>query len=614
MKRIALCCALLWSVAETFGYGVDVSVALRHEHESLLVPINSMMFRMRLPDGGERLLIRNAVDSTLLGGDYPWMGKIRVAEGDGGKAVGVVNVLTPPWFKTDKTQFCFVDGRLKFMSVDEKDYEFNPLQYAVPDCTIASLWPDSADFHGQERVTWDIWGGTNRLRWFSSNPNRTALIFAEFGMVALGVALFAGTWWWRLPGIVFGFLSFFLLLRTESRCGFLAFLVALAGLLVIRFRKGIGWRFAVGLFAILIAAGVIVPHLEVAKGLSARLATATSEVFNGKRMYMWREVPRMIAAAPLGWGLLKSGPAYNSWFEKKDRMQMTGDLFNDHLSRLVEGGYVLGGLYVFAWAFVLLFSFRLAWKGGSPVALAVWLVYFISCIFNPMNSWGWSFLIPVLVSAWAVASWWRLRQGTCAARVSLFRHTLFVSLVVTGIALGGVAVIALRAPEQDVPLRVSWLGRQVVAGKGDPQVWVVEDGYVLDGNYFGFPGREIRDFYQAYPDAEALGLVSEIGHLPSKMRTLVLVGKTCESYLALPSEKRPDAERIIFLSPPLKYDKILTKVDSGKDVHVILGEFAARLEGGCEGAPGNVHVIPGMELYISGWLDAVIAMKGQVNE
>ena len=177
--------------------------------------------------------------------------------------------------------------------------------------------------------------------------------------------------------------------------------------------------------------------------------------------------------------------------------------------------------------------------------------------------------------------------------------------------MAGIAVVAWRAPEQDIPLRASWMGHRVVAGKGDAQVWVVEDGFVLDGNYFGFPGREIREFYRAHPDAEALGLVSDLGHLPKKMRTLVLAGKACEPYLGLPKGRRPVAECVVFLSPSLKYDKILQKVGSAENVHIVLGEFVARLEGGCAGAPENVHVIPGAELYIPGWLDSVIMRKGK---
>lgn len=606
-KLIAICVLALAESAS--AYWVDVSAALRREVESTCIPINGKMLKMRLPDGKEMLLFRQPDDNSLLNAWDPWVGAVRSCE-DG----QMINVLTRPGSKgkKSKTEFCFLNGRLRFMSVGDKDYEFNPKDYAVPTHAIASLWPDHTEMTAQDHAQADIWAGSHRLRLFSRNPNRTALLIAEAAMVALGIGLFAGSWWLRILGILLGLLSIHPLLLTESRTGLVAFLVGLAALLLIRFRKGVGWRFALGLLIVLIAAGVVVPRLKVCEGVAARLSTARAEMLEGKRMYMWREVPRMLAAAPLGWGLWKSGPAYNSWFEQPDRMHSTGDLFNDHLSRLVEGGFVLGVFYVFAWALILIGFFMFAMRGGSPVPLAVWLTYLISCTFSPMNFWGRSFYIPLAVSAWGM---WKVRFMTSGRSiVSLLKRPLMWAGGVTAVVMAVIAVVAWRAPEQDIPLRASWMGHRVIAGKGDAQVWVVEDGFVLDGNYFGFPGREIREFYRAYPDAEALGLVSDLGHLPAKMRTLVLAGKAGESYLELPEGKRPVAECVVFLSPPLKYDKILQKVGSTENVHIVLGEFVACLEGGCAGAPENVHVIPGAELYIPGWLDSIIIQKGQEDE
>ena len=608
-RSVVLC--LTFCVGSASAYWVDVPAALRHEVESTCVPVNGKMLKMILPDGKDLLLFRQPYDNSVLSAWYPWVGAVRPSE-DG----QMINVLTHPDFRGEKTEFCFLNGHLRFMSVGKKDYEFNPKDYAVPTRTIASLWPDHVGMSAQDAAQADIWSGTNRLRLFSRNPNRTALLIAEAAMIVLGIGLFAGSWWLRIPGIILGLLSIHPLLLTESRTGLAAYLVGLAAWLVIRFRKGVGWRFALGLLLVLVAAGAVVPRLKVCEGVAARLSTAKAEMFEGKRMYMWREVPRMLAAAPLGWGLWQSGPAYNSWFEKPDRMHSTGDLFNDHLSRLVEGGFVLGGLYVFVWALILIGFLVFAWKGGSPVPLAVWLTYFIACIFNPMNFWGRSFYIPLAVSAWGVWKMWKSRyHASRGGRDGTGVKWPFIwSMVVTAVVMAGIAVVAWRAPEQDIPLRASWMGHRVIAGKGEAQVWVIDDGFVLDGNYFGFPGREIREFYRAYPDAEALGLVSDLGHLPAKMRTLVLAGKACEPYFELPEEKRPVAECVVFLSPSLKYDKILQKVGSAENIHIVLGEFVACLEGGCVDAPENVHVIPGAELYIPGWLDIVIIRKGQEDE
>lgn len=597
VQGIALCVALF--VCDAFAFGVDVAKSLRHEVESTCIPINGKMFMMRQPDGWVIQLLRQPHDNSVLTAYYPWVGGIRPSnEGQ------LINVLTDPNFSGEKTEFCFLNGHLRFMSVGEKDYEFNPSAYATPTNAIASLWPSREEMKPPDPSEWDVWNGTNRLRWFARNPNHSALLIAEAAIVLLGIGLFFGSWWVRVPGLTLGLAFLHPLLRTESRAGLLAFLIGFLALLLIRFRKGIGWRFAVVLLILLTAVAVVIPRLKVSEGIVARFATAKVEMFEGKRMHMWREFPRMMAAAPLGWGLWQSGPAYNSWFEKPDRMHMTGDLFNDHLSRLAEGGFVLGGLYVFVWSFVLLHSLVFAWKGGSPIPLAVWLTYFVACIFNPMNFWGRSFYFPLAVSCLLF-----LRRGR-----PLILKSLIGSGTLTVLVLASLAIIASRAPQQDIPLRASWLGHQVVAGKGEAQVWVVEDGFVLDGNYFGFPGREIREFYQAHPDAEALGLVRDLSHLPSHMRTLVVVGKACEPYFDLPHDRRPDAECVVFLSPPLKYDKILEQTGKLKDVHIVVGEFAARLEGGCADAPESVHVVPGAELYIPGWLDSVIARKDKEDE
>ena len=592
------------------AYWVDVPAALRHEVESTCVPVNGKMLRMRSPDGKELMLFRQPDDDSVLSAQDPWVGVVRPCEGG-----EMINVLTRPDFRGEKTEFCFLNGHLRYMSVGKKDYEFNPQDYATPTNAIASLWPDHTEMTAQDAAQADIWRGSGRFRLFSRNPNRTSLLVAELAMIALGISLFAGSLIWRLHGILWTLISVLLLLQAQSRGGFLALLGGVALLMFFRWRRGLSKR-AVVLFAL---AALAVGGFAVASKLGDRVTVGTVAVAKDysaqSRLDMWREVPRMIAAAPVGWGLWKSGPAYNSWFEKPDRLHTAGDLFNDHLSRLVEGGFVLGGLYVFAWSLVLIGLLAFAWRGGSPVPLAVWIVYFIASAFNPMNFWGRSFYIPLAVTAWGM---WKMRKGgfmtSGRETTSPLKRAFILSSVVTAAVMAGIAVVAWLAPEQDIPLRASWLGHRVIAGKGEPQVWVVEDGFALDGNYFGFPGRDIREFYRAHPEAEALGLVADIGHLPSRMRTLVLAGKACESYLGLPADRRPFAECVVFLSPSLKYDTILGDVRLEAGVHVVLGEFVARLEGGFADAPEAVHVVPGAELYIPGWLESVVVQKGRENE
>lgn len=579
---IAICAAALAGGA--FAYGVDVRAAVRHETESTFIPLNSRLFRMRQPDGVERIFVRDREDPNRLHCTVsPWIGAIRPER-------RMINVFTAPDFKGEKTEFCFVNGVLRFMSVGAKDYEFPPGCFAAPTNSIESLWP-AAELTESEKASTDMWKGGARLRLFSRNPNRAALVFVQIALVALAVGFFAGSFYWRMHGIIWALTGTLLMFQTQSRGGFLAFCTGGAILAFFRIRRGVGRRFLV---AFSIALAVVLGFAAVTK-IADRVTVGTVQFSNDgssqKRLAIWKEVPQMLAAAPWGWGLWQSGPAYNSWFEKPERMEMIGDLFNDHISRMVEGGLVMGGLYVFVWALLFAWTLRLAWRGGSPLPLVVCASYFVASSFNPMNWWMPGFYLPAVVLAWSVRRMWAgMRPFAWAGGV-------------TAAVLAGVAIVAALASKQDVPIRVGWLGRQVIIGKGEPKVWVVDDGYVLCGDFYGFPGKEIRDFYLANPSAEPIGIVTDLSRLPRRMDRLVLCGKRCETIL---HGRCPDARQVVLLTPPFGIDIIPQKILDSVDLHVLTGKFAARLTGDAQRGNPRLHVVPGAEAYVPGWLDVIV--------
>ena len=567
--------------------------------EPTCVPVNSELFRMRQPDGTERILVRDRDDPNGLHatGGAPWVGGIR-SEGR------MINVLTRPDHGGRKIEYCFIDGILRYMSVGDKDTEFPPGSFAAPTNSIESLWP-AAELTEEEKAADDMWKGSGRLRLFSRNPNRAALIFVEIALIALGLALFAGSPHWRLHGVLWTLISTLLALEAQSRGGFLALLGGAAILLFFRWRRGLSRRVLI----CLAVSALVIGGLAVATKTGGRVTAGTVQIGNDRsaqsRLFIWREVPRMIAAAPLGWGLWKSGPAYNGWFEKQDRMHMTGDLFCDHLSRFVEGGFVLGGLYVFIWALVLAWGLGWARRGGSPVPLAVSAAYFVASSFNPMNWWTPGFYLPAAVLAWGV---YRTRGVSPRGVVTGQRprretRRVRCPLAVTAVVLAGAGVVAWLSPEPDVPIRVGWLGRRIVVGTGEPKVWLVDDGFVLSGDYPGFPGREIRKYYQANPGAEPLGIVSDFDDLPSRgIERLIVTGKRCWDYLGRPEV----AGQTVLLTPPFGCDRLLQKAGKGANLQVLTGELAARLTGadGCQAE--WVHIVPGAEVYVPGWLDLLV--------
>jgi len=585
----AICAATF--VGGAFAYGVDVRKSLDEPCASTFVQINSLMFRMRQPDGVERLFIRNRDDpSRLHSTTPPWVGAIRPDR-------RMANIFTDATFKGEKTEFCFVEGALRFLSVGKKDYEFSPADMPVCTNDVASLWP-AAELTDWEKAQNDMWKGGGRLRIFSNNPNRTALIFVELGILALALALFGRTVIWRVHGTVWTLVFIVLQVQAASRGGFLAFLVGSAILLSIRLRRGASRRF-LAMTAALVVVCVLLPFL-----FKAGERTSGSKTMSiPSRMAIWKEMPRMLKAAPWGWGLWKSGPAYNAWFEKPCNMHMIGDLFNDHFSRIVEGGIVCGGAYVLGWSLLILFGIRVAWRGGSPIPLAVWSSYFVASSFNPMNYWGPSFVVPVMASGLYFRgpfSVFRPHHRRDDAKV------IGLALVVTFLALALVGVVAVSSPAQDVPLRVGWLGKCVIVGEGEPKVWLVDDGYVLSGDYYGFPGKELRAYYRKHANAEPLGIVADLHDVPEDVDRLVVTGKWCVPYV---QAMRPMAKHVILLTPPFGSDTIPQNLVDSADLHVLTGEYVARLTGDDKVRNPMVHVCPGAEAYVPGWLDVVLRKR-----
>ena len=555
--------------------------------ESTCVPINADMFWVKLPDGTSDSFVRSVDDPNALVGAFPWIGVLRPEN-------RMVNILTQPSYNGVQRQYCYIDGHLRFASENGKDRAIDPASHPKPRGCIRGFWPTQADYD-EWRAKNDMWKGANRLRFISQNPNRTALILAQLTLVSLCVLLFSRTAIWRWHGALWTLIFLLLQFQSLSRGGMLAFFAGAFVAVYFRWRR----KWKVKSILLVLSCGCLLAGASLFV-FRNRLMTQTSADSSQSRIAIWREVPRMIAAAPFGWGLWKSGPAYNGWFEKPERRHMIGDLFNDHLSRFVEGGFLFGGLYVFVWCFLLVAGLRWSSRGHSPAFLTVWLAYFIAACFNPMVYWGKSFALPGAVSVvWLVQ----------VARACDKRRILspLLPLGVTACVLMAFAAVAACAPEQDIPLRVSMLGRQVIAGKGDPQVWVADDGFVLNGNFNGYPGREIRQHYQRHPNAEALGLVERVRDLPDTMDRLVLTGTCGEDYLEM--DNPPKAKHLVFLTPPFSSDKIPPKLRESCDVHLVTGEFAAALTGDDLKDEDWIHVISGARVYVPGWLGVVVKDK-----
>jgi hypothetical protein len=70
------------------------------------------------------------------------------------------------------------------------------------------------------------------------------------------------------------------------------------------------------------------------------------------RLEIWRQVPKMIADAPMGWGVGNAVRAYQNWYQPLDHGVTYLNLVSTHFTWLVEFSWWQRILYCFGWAAV----------------------------------------------------------------------------------------------------------------------------------------------------------------------------------------------------------------------------------------------------------------------
>ena len=543
--------------------------------QASFVPLNGSVFRMRQPDGQARFFVRDADEPNLLHGEQPWFAEI-----DGARTL----VMTDPDFKGGQTGFMFLNGFLRRLLADGQEYKVPPVSAVKSADGIARLWPAPENRLVADTVP-DIWKDSSRLRLWFDNPNKAGLLFAEFALVALALVFLRSVGWRILGGVLF-LASFAGLALTASRGAFLAFVFGLLALALMRARSLFTWR----RIAILASVGVVVVGCLVAfkqgdrfgRNLFREGARETS------RLVVWKSVPRMMVDAPGGWGFGNSARAYINWYQEKSDCLLK-NLISGHLTFLVEAGWPLRFAYLFVWTFLLVLAFAQSLKGKNPIPAAVLVAFAVAGFFNPVLTVPELWLLPLVAAGCVIG---RLR----ADRARPWRTCAVCAACVAGLALVGVAVVG--AFMQD-GVRVCKSGGTVCLNGARPDVWLVDDDYVLHGGYWWLFGRELRDYFSKRSSARAVGRSLSIDDLPREVDTLVLAGEAGRAYLDC--AQRPKAAHTIFLSPPFGWNEIPEDVLSSSDVLLVAGALAMRFQHLPDERPEWVRLVPGAELYIPGW-------------
>lgn len=555
------------------------------------------VWRMKTPDGGIRLFA------------CPWNGEIQLKSSDGWLADtdGVKSwVMTPPG-ASPALKIGYEDGRPVSLEVDGVAHTLErPGAVVYGDAVLPAVrWPDfwAEKMNPNSRSLFDRrWSWVNefnRLRLWFEGPNQAGALFAMLLVLMIAIAFRARCVVWRIFWSTLALLPLAGILLTQSRGSLVAAFAAVCLVTICHFHAcGMLTRRRIVLIvlALALAGGLGGGAFALASNRGGENYRSSNEY----RTLLWKTFPRIMCDAPWGWGSSDEvGAAYTNWYSSPDDWTFRRNLVNDYFTTMASFGWLGGGLYLLAWLVGLMGLFRLAWKGGPSVPMAIWSVVAITAFFNSILEARTILWLPILSLGllfsdrrWRTVRFWGLPFAG--------------GLICTGaILLAIYCAGGLCEPSPSVCRR----GGAVLLNGNRPKTWISVDYDVL-GSVF-MTREEIREQYSAEGDVPSLGLVADLDELPADgIRRLVLSGRHCAEFLrrhAADGFRRGIPSEIVFLSPGFSAAAIPPELHARARVRVVMGEFAARYYPDMANPPDWATVVKGAEVYIPGWLRHAIS-------
>lgn len=575
-----------WSAVQAEAveyYGLDMDFAWTNAPtSSRIFPVSAGIYKMIQPDGTVRMFQEDETRPGVIIGKMPWVGVI---------SGNSISVCADPDFTEGRkrTAFNFIGGKLKSIYLDGETVTFSG--FKPQEDNPEQLWPEQKKWKLGKNQDGDIWkDDTSRLRLWFTNPNVAGMLFAQLALLGLACAASLKRKFRLIAGLPFVGLMLAGLFMTGSRSAFIAFVI---GFISYSFLKNGFLRGNITPRMLIVSSAVIV-CLAVILLLTGQVARFTGNLFaidasNSMRIDIAKAAMMSIADAPCGWhgGFLPAHTAWLNWYEPSLKRTVW-----THFTFMAEIGWVGTIIYLSLCAFLLIFSFRLAKKGTTPLAFSILAAYFIAGWLNPVYGYKSLFVIPILSFIWA-----------CLANPRPTRREFTVMCILSGVIaiclMGGMIVFGKA-------IRPSWLPPITVRGKRveingcDAKVWVVEDRYVLGGR--AYPGREIILHYLRNPNSSPMGYVHAVRDLPEATEVLVLPGKTGRDYIKrFNSGTACKAKKILFLSPAFDPCEIPSKLNETSEVLVVCGDLAVNAKPEWENLKTTVQILEGIEQYIPDW-------------
>ena len=401
-------------------------------------------------------------------------------------------------------------------------------------------------------------------RWtlFFENPNMTAAVVAELAVLLLCLAGRVRAKFRWLP-VAACCLSLIALAATGSRGGLVAFL---SGVVAWTVAKGRECRWRLKEFVIPLAAVLSVSLVATACfGLFHRFgALAAGDASVNNRLLIWRQVPRMMADAPSGWGVGNAGKAFVNWYQPLDRTERYRTLVGSHATWMVEFGGWGRTLYAFGWLLVLTLAYRRLHGRNDPLPAAQWTALAVAAVPTSVLEQPVIWLLPVASSLPLVGEVMGKRALGRACWIGLAVLALVPQFLVWTAGAGSVRC-------RDGGGLVEYRPR----GEGDVADWIVPSAEVVGED---FP-RLLRK------RGRSMGLAEALADVPANAERLVLCGVRERSDLSRFAQLR----EVVYLAPKFRLPK--ARQESGRQLRerFVVGEFSS---GGGFPPPG-VEVLPG---------------------
>ena len=573
-----------------------------------IAPENMILYRMRYPNGSYREFDHNFDRPDILHGTGGWRGRVK---GD------KIYVKTGANVEGGPARMVFDKGRLVSFTQGDAKLEFpyeakRPLAGDDPPYYFGDEWMNAdagkKAAKGKKRKIVDAkvmkvfsgkWKKSGRLRWPFPNPNENGCLYASLAL--LSCFLFVMRHWaFRAAGGAIFLASVFALVMTASRGSFLAFAIGLLPVVALRAKTLVRSK-SVWVLVALVAVSAAGWFLTHDAKLLTRGFKGSSSWSNEVRLDMWGAVPQMAVEAPDGWRFAHVGRAYMDWYQPLEVVSMPGSLMNEHLTKIAGYGWTGRFLYVFAWLAGLGLLAVEALRKRNAVPLGIWMMFAVAGWFNPVFSRNSLWIVPwVAVVLCLCGRPWR------GFRVRWAAFAVAVAAVLAGGVLGGVAWAGSSAPKRGYPVRAS--GNRVYVKGCNPRIWIVDDGKALGGV---LACKEIRGHYAYVPDAPAVGYVRRVDDLPENIHRLVLAGQAGDDWMRKvagdPEARHHLPAEVMFISPPFPPSALPPGLFASCKVTLLVGEFNARYEPEYDNPPEWVSILPGMELYLPGWMQFATA-------